>query len=225
MQNQIRYVENFNDLVSTALYGHMNAICWQRELKGNFEELVNKIELNENLVQLDIEHILKLQLSEQGELARQIVVEDFNLLKAHGAAPVLNIIKYYERDEHTFFPTDVYSFHVDRAPIPSSTFLCTYYGEPSEILPNAQAEQKIGIPEIRNELKKQFKGKEDHFDLYLSEHFYDLHYQAKANANIMSLGTGHLWRLAVDCYEWNVLPCIHRAPLEKNGQSRLLLIC
>ena len=81
----------------------------------------------------------------------------------------------------------MYSFHVDRSPIPNSTFLCTYVGEPSEIIANEQAEQKILIPEIRNELKKQFKGQEKDFENYLSEHFYDLHYQAKVNAKIISI--------------------------------------
>ena len=39
------------------------------------------------------------------------------------------------------------------------------------------------------------------------------------------LGLGHLWRLAVDHPQQKVLPCIHRAPLEKEGEYRLLLIC
>jgi hypothetical protein len=103
--------------------------------------------------------------------------------------------------------------------------LCTYYGEPSEILPNSQAEQKVLMPEIRDELKKQYHGAEKDFESYLSEHFFDLHYQAKPDANPISLGVGHLWRLAVDYPESKVLPCIHRAPKEKFGQHRLLLIC
>jgi hypothetical protein len=134
------------------------------------------------------------------------------------------VIKYYERDEaDSFFPTDVYSFHVDRSPIPSATFLCTYYGEPSEILPNAQAIQKIHVPEIREELKKQFDGPEADFETYLSENFYDLHYQSKSDSLPISLGIGHLWRLAIDHPESKVPPCVHRAPKEKT--SRLLLIC
>jgi len=52
-----------------------------------------------------------------------------------------------------------------------------------------------------------------------------LHYRAQAMANPISLGLGHLWRLAVDYPESQVLPCIHRAPEENNGQLRLLMIC
>lgn len=62
-------------------------------------------------------------LSEAGKLAREILLDDWKLLKDHGgASPSLNIIRCYERDDACpFFPTDVYSFHVDRflyPPIP-----------------------------------------------------------------------------------------------------------
>lgn len=225
-ENQVRCVTNFQDLVSTPFQNEMNAICWTRNLIGDFLEIVNKLVLKENIAVIDEEELLELQLSEQGQLAREILLNDLKLLKAHGASPVLNLIKCYDRDDHyPFFPTDVYSFHVDRSPVPTDTFLCTYYGESSEIVPNSQAEQKVLIPEISNELKKLYQGAEEGFESFLSEHFFDLHYQTKPNANPISLGTGYLWRLAVDHPESQVLPCIHRAPKEKTGQKRLLLIC
>ena len=136
------------------------------------------------------------------------------------------MIKYYDRDDtYPFFPTDVYSFHVDRSPIPTYTFLCTYYGEPSEILPNAQAQQKVLVTEIRDELKRLYSGGDEGFESFLTEHFFDLHYLAKPAARPVSLGSGHLWRLAVDHPGSQVPPCVHRAPTEKTGQTRLLLIC
>ena len=157
VENQIYSVTNFHDFISTPFQGDLNAICWQRELKGDFLEIIKKTETKENITVLDEEDLLKLELSEQGQLARDTVLNDYHLLKEHGASPTLNIIKYYERDEeHPFFPTDVYSFHVDRSPIPTQTILCTYYGASSDILPNSQAQQKILVPEIRDELKKQF---------------------------------------------------------------------
>jgi hypothetical protein len=57
------------------------------------------------------------------------------------------------------------------------------------------------------------------------EYFFDLHYQPKPNAKPVNLGLGHLWRLAVDHPTQQVLPCVHRAPVEKDGEYRLLLIC
>jgi hypothetical protein len=204
----------------------VNAICWKRQLEGNFAEIVNSVELNGNIVELNEAMLLNLQLSAEGQLAREILLNDLKALKAHGAAPILNLIRCYDRDDNVpFFPTDVYSFHVDRSPIPTDTFLCTYYGDSSEILPNAEAEQKVLIPEIRTELKKLYDGPDEGFENFLTEHFFDLHYQAKPDAHLINLGLGHLWRLAIDHPELQVPPCVHRAPLEKSGQTRLMLIC
>lgn len=222
----INSVANFHDLVSTPFAGEINAICWARELQGDFSEIVEKLILSENIKEIKEEELYELQLSDQGNLAREILLNDMNLLKHHGASPVLNLIKYYDTDdEHSFFPTDVYSFHVDRSPIPIDTFLCTYYGDSSEILPNSEAIKKVLIPEIRSELKKLYTGTDIDFESFLSENFFDLHYLPKANANPISLGLGNLWRLAIDHPESLVPPCIHRAPREKSGKTRLLLIC
>lgn len=166
----------------------------------------------------------ELTLSQQGQLAREILLNDLRLLTAHGAATVLNVIKNYDLDDDfPFFPTDVYSYHVDRSPIPGDTILCTYCGDPSEILPNSEVTQKILIPEIRAELKKPYDGPEEGFEDFLIENFFDLHYQAKPEAQAISLGIGHIWRLAIDHSESKVLPYVYRSPIEKT--KRLLLIC
>ena len=111
--DQIGFVSNFNNLVSTPFDGDINAICWSRTLTGDFAEIVNKVALNDNIVVLDEAALRELPLSEPGQLAREILLDDWKLLKAHGASPILNVIRCYERDDdHPFFPTDVYSFHV-----------------------------------------------------------------------------------------------------------------
>ena len=225
-ESQIHTVTNFKDLVSKPFQGEINAIGYTRQLVGDFSEIVKKVRLNENMAELNHEKLIELQLSEQGELAREILLNDFKLLKAHGASPVLNLIKCYERDDaYPFFPTDVYSFHVDRSPVPTDTFLCTYHGASSEIVANSHAKQKVLIPEIRYELKKLYDGGEEGFESFLSEYFFDLHYRAEPKARLISLGIGNLWRLAVDHPQSNVLPCLHRAPKEKSGETRLMMIC
>lgn len=224
--HNLQIVSNFQDLVTIPFHGEVNAMCWKRTLQGDFEEVVHQLRMDENILEVTAEALLALDLSVQGQLARQIILDDLALLKAHGALPSLNLIKYYERDEDNLvFPTDVYSYHVDSSPLGTDTFLCTYFGAPSEILPNVQAEQKILVPAIRQELEKLNNNGEAAFELFINENFYDLHYQAKASATPMSLGIGHLWRLATANPHSEVLPCIHRAPEEKEGQPRLLLIC
>lgn len=225
-KHQIRVVPTFSELVNANFEGITNAICWYRDLAGDFKEVVSKLQFEQDITEVYPGHLLALQLSEKGHLARQIILNDLQLLTDFGASPSLNLIKSYQRDDtFDFIPTDVYSYHVDRSAIATDTFLCTYYGAVSEILPNDQAEQKILIPEIRKKLKELHEGSETEFETFLEEYYFDLHYQPKANAKPINLGLGHLWRLAVDHPQQQVLPCVHRAPEEKEGEYRLLLIC
>ena len=206
--------------------GDNNAICWQRNLVGDFEEIVSKLELKDNITEVSVEDLENLTLTDHGELAREIIINDLRLLADFGASPSLNLIKNYERDDELdFISTDVYSYHVDRSPIATSTFLCTYFGAASDILPNDQAIQKILVPEIREKLKELYDGKEEDFDDFLKAYYFDLHYQPKADAHPINLGLGNLWRLSVDHPEQKVPPCVHRAPVENDGEYRLLLIC
>lgn len=224
--NQVRVVTTFSELVNTTFQGEINAICWNRDLLGDFKEIVSKLELKENITEVSTEDLLALQLSEKGILARDVILRDIQLLTDFGASPSLNLLKHYERDQDLdFISTDVYSYHVDRSPIETDTFLCTYHGAASDIISNDQVEQKILIPEIREQLKVLHDGPETEFKTFLQEYFFDLHYQPKPNSEPVNLGSGHLWRLAVDHPTQQVLPCVHRAPIEKDGEYRLLLIC
>ena len=219
-------VATFSELVNTDFVGETNALCWYRNLEGDFREIVGKLQLKENITEVDTEELLALQLSEKGNTAREIILEDLRLLSDFGASPSLNLLKCYERDEEfDFISTDVYSYHVDRSPIATDTFLCTYHGAASDIIANGQAEQKILIPEIRKKLAALHNGPSEEFEDFLKENYFDLHYQAQPDAMPTNLGLGHLWRLAVDHPKQHVLPCIHRAPMEKDGEYRLLLIC
>ena len=178
------------------------------------------------MTEVSADDLLALQLSEKGNKAREIILNDLQLLADFGASPSLNLLKCYERDEELdFISTDVYSYHVDRSPIATDTFLCTYHGAVSDIIPNGQAEQKVLIPEIRTKLAALHNGPAEEFEDFLKENYFDLHYQAQPQAVPVNLGLGHLWRLAVDHPQQQVPPCIHRAPTEKEGEYRLLLIC
>ncbi|OXA78426.1 Protein of unknown function [Flavobacterium aquidurense] len=224
--SQIGIVATFSELVHTDFKGEINALCWYRNLDGDFKEIVSQLSLKENITEVYPEDLVALTLSEKGNTAREIILNDLQLLTDFGASPALNLLKCYERDdEFDFISTDVYSFHVDRSPIATDTFLCTYHGAASDIISNSQADQKIVIPEIRAKLKELHDGTEEEFENFLKENYFDLHYQVHADAQPVNLGLGHLWRLAVDHPKQQVLPCIHRAPSENEGEYRLLLIC
>ncbi|MFS4474386.1 DUF1826 domain-containing protein [Chryseobacterium sp. T20] len=224
--DQVGVVSSFSELVNTRFQGAMNAICWYRNLMGDFNEIVTKLQLKDDITEVSGEDLLALELSEEGSIAREIILNDLQVLTDFGASPVLNLLKCYERDEElSFISTDVYSYHVDRSPVGTDTFLCTYHGTASDIIANDQVEQKILIPEIREQLKKLHDGTEDEFEDFLKEYFFDLHYQPKPNAEPVNLGVGHLWRIAVDHPDQEALPCVHRAPVENDGEFRLLLIC
>ncbi|MDR6460531.1 hypothetical protein J2786_003665 [Chryseobacterium vietnamense] len=224
--HQVGVVSSFSELVNTRFQGVMNAICWHRNVVGDFKEIVTKLLLKDNITEVSSEDLLALELSEEGSMAREIILNDLQLLTDFGASPVLNLLKCYERDEELgFISTDVYSYHVDRSPVGTDTFLCTYHGTASDIIPNDQVEQKILIPEIWEQLRKLYDGPEEEFEDFLKEYFFDLHYQPKPDAEPVNLGVGHLWRIAVDHPDQEVLPCVHRAPVENDGEYRLLLIC
>jgi hypothetical protein len=224
--SQIGMVSTFSELVHSDFKGEMNALCWYRNLEGDFAAIVEQLQLKGNITEVYPKDLLALQLSEKGNRAREIILNDLRLLADFGASPSLNLLKCYERDdEFDFISTDVYSYHVDRSPIATDTFLCTYHGAASDIISNEQAEQKILIPEIREKLAALHDGPSEEFENFLKENYFDLHYQAKPEAAPINLGLGHLWRLAVDHPKQEVLPCIHRAPIENEGEYRLLLIC
>ncbi|WP_027378092.1 DUF1826 domain-containing protein [Kaistella palustris] len=225
-KQQIKTVASFDALMECEFRGTLNAVCWERNLTGDFLEIVSKLELEEDITEISTEDLLSLKLSEKGNMARSCILNDLDLLTKAGALPSLNLLKCYERDDvFDFISTDVYSFHVDRSPVATSTFLCTYFGAASEILPNADALKKVSIPKVREQLAKIYDGDEADFEKFLVDNYFDLHYEAKSGSRPINLGVGNLWKLAVDHPGQKSLPCVHRAPIEKTGELRLLLIC
>ena len=223
---RIKTVNSFSELVSTPFADGLNALCWQRTLPGDFNEVVNHLGAGEGITTLDEARLLSLPVSAAGRAAIAILLEDQRLLREHDLDPVLNCIHDYPRDEDAALSTDVYSFHVDSATVEADTWLCTYHGSASEGLRNDEAQRRVDLPATRAELLKLFGGKDDaDFREYLKENCYDLHYAPVPAAQPFSFGLGYLWRIATDWPGSPVPPCIHRAPATRYGQPpRLLLI-
>ncbi len=224
---RIRVVDSFHELVTIPLEGDVNALCWERTLPGDFSKVVDLLGVCEGVTTLDDARLNSLPVSAAGRVALDLLLEDQRFLRDLGLSPVLDCVQGYPRDEATrVVPTDVYSFHVDRATGATDTYLCTYHGPASEGLRNDEAQQRVNIPETRAELLKLF-GREDNDDFleYLSESCFDLHYVPVPGARPFSFGLGNLWRVAVDYPGSPVPPFIHRAPATQPGQPpRLLLI-
>jgi hypothetical protein len=224
---QIKRVHSFHELVTTRFADGVNALCWERTLSGDFSEIVQRLgDSDEPITTLDEARLKSLTVSSAGRLAIDQLLADLLLLKDHELDPVLNCISGYPRDDEPGpISTDVFSFHADSAPVEADTYLCTYYGSPSEGLRNDEVRRRVDIPETRAELLKHFGGADNaDFRAYLKENCYDLHYAAHPQAQPFSFGLGNLWRIAIDYPGCPVPPCIHRAPATVPGQPRLLLI-
>jgi len=222
-----KVVHSFHDLVTTPFSDGVNALCWQRALPDGFREIAEQLAGSEGVTTLEDSVLRSLPLGPLGVRAVDVMLEDQRLLREAGHCPVVESVSRYPRDDaDAVVATDVYSFHADRAPVPTATFLCTYHGPPSEGLPNHQAQRRVDHPDIRASLLRLFgQDDDDGFRQFLREHSYDLHYVALSDAQPFSFGVGNLWRVAVEFPGSPVPPCIHRAPATEPGQlPRLLLI-
>ena len=224
---RIKVVKSFQELVTTPFGEGINALCWQRTLTGDFNEVVERLAVSEGMTTLDDARLKALPLSAAGRAAVKVLLEDQQLLRARGLAPVLDCIHGYPRDEEpSVVPIDVYSFHADSATVETDTWLCSYTEAASEGLRNDEAQRCVDLPHTRAELLKLFGGPDgDDFVEFLKENCYDLHYVPIAQARPFSFGLGNLWRIAVDYPGSPVPPCIHRAPATlPDRPPRLLLI-
>jgi hypothetical protein len=223
----IKLVKSFEELIGTAFGGEVNALCWCRELSGNFGEVLEVLAAGEGITTLEDEDLEGLCLSEEGRLAVEVMLGDLRRLREHGLEPVLDCVNGYLRDADPGpVPTDVFSFHVDSATAEADTYLCTYHGPASEGLRNDEAVRRVDVPETRAELLKLYGGDDDEgFREFLSENCFDLHYAMREGAKPFGFGVGNLWRIAVAYQGSPVTPCIHRAPETMPGDpGRLLLI-
>lgn len=226
---RVQLVHSFQELAETPFAGNINAVCWQRNLPGDFAEIVTCLGSSHEqpMITLDPDMLRALPLSAAGRIARDCMLTDFQLLSERKLAPVLNCVYAYPRDDRSGpVATDVFSFHVDSAPCETDTWLCTYHGHASEGLSNEQAQRLVEVPAIHAALLAAYGGSDDAvFQDFLTENAYDLHYAARPHARSYSFGIGNLWRLATAYPGCPVPPSIHRAPPTNPGDSpRLLLI-
>jgi hypothetical protein len=224
---RIKAVGSFDALISTPFRDGVNALCWPRELPGDFREIVERLGGGEGIVSIDDARLRSLELSDAGRIARDVLLRDQELLRAHDLSPNVDCIHSTARDLRGGpICTDVYSWHVDSADAEADTWLCTYLGAASEGLRNEEAVRRVDVPGTRAELLALYGGEDDNgFREFLTENFYDLHYVPTPGTRPFSFGIGNLWRIATEYPDSPVPPCIHRAPETSPDQPpRLLLI-
>lgn len=224
---RVAYVSSFDELLAVEFDEVVVAACWERPFDADFEAVVKALGGRAGSRELDEAELIELELSAGGQRAVEQMVADLRRLTELGLEPELNLVHEYPRDAtDAVVATDVYSFHVDRAPLGVDTWLCTYWGSPSEGLSNEHAVRRVDVPETRAALLRQFGGVEGpRFEAFLRDDHYDLHYVGTPDAEPWSFGVGHLWRVATAGEKSpNPVACIHRAPADVPGQARLLLI-
>ena len=224
---RIQVVGSFDELVMTPMRDGINAICWERTLAGDFGEIVEKLGVGKGITSIDAARLRGLDLSDAGQVARDGLLQDQELLRDRELQPSLDCVNGYVNEiESELLRTDVQSWHVDSATVEADTYLCTYFGPASEGVCNEEARRRVDVPEFRAELLKLYGGVDDEgFCEYLNENFLDLHYAPLPDAQPFSFGLGHLWRIAIAYPDSPVPPCIHRAPATLPGNPpRLLLI-
>lgn len=226
-QSCVRYVSSLEELVSTPMRDGINALCWRRSLAGDFGEVIRHLCVEGGITTLERAPLLALPVSVAGKIAIDFMLRDQEQLQAYGLAPEIDCVNgYIGHDQQGLMRTDVCSFHVDRATDVADTYLCTYAGASTigvcrhDVIPRAE------IPAVRQALLADFGGEDDESFLdYLTDNFYDLHYEALPGARTFCFGVGHLWRIAIDYPGNPVPPCIHRAPDPIEGEPpRLILI-
>jgi hypothetical protein len=234
---RIKRVGDFQELLNARFGDGVNALCWERKLKGDFEEVAKRRGVGRGITALEEQHLRELSksLSGAGRAAIEVMLEDLQRLRERDLLPELNAVNgYVQREQTGPVRTDVCSFHVDSATAETDTWLCTYHGASSEGLRNDEAVRKVDVAEIRAELMRSYREDiedpgatdDEAFREWLNDNCYDLHYAPLPGAQPFSFGVGNLWRISTQWPEAAVPPCIHRAPDEHSRPEgvRLLLI-
>lgn len=231
-----RAVASVDALVDAAFGDGVNAYVCARDVDGDFAGLAARCAAADPDFDADRDDAGVVTLSPDALCARaaslaqaraaELVCSDWERLAALGKDPVINVIARYPRDTRGLpIAVDVHSFHADRAPIETDTWLCTYAGAPSEGVDNDAATAILDDDAVRAAVRAAAGDVDDDaFAAFVADNSFDLHHRVRDPAGVFSFGQHALWKIAVQWPGAPVPPCLHRAPLP-DGALRLLLIC
>jgi len=93
VNSQIEVVRTFDEIVKRPFRDILNAICWHRNLSGDFSEILSKLQFKENITDIPVKTLSTLKLSHHGNMAREIILNDMASLEDFGAMPKLNLLR------------------------------------------------------------------------------------------------------------------------------------
>src|SRR5690606_31543905 len=100
---RIRTVRSFAELAAGRFTDGVNALCWERNLAGDFGEIIRALTPESHravgIEVIDEARLRALDLSPAGRAAVAAILDDLQLLREQERDPVLNCIHGYPRDE------------------------------------------------------------------------------------------------------------------------------
>ena len=88
----VRVVDSFDALITSAFANDCNALCWKRDLSGNFDEILRGLEPAGGIVPVDEDWLRDADLSPAGRAAARTILEDLRQLREAGPDPEVNVI-------------------------------------------------------------------------------------------------------------------------------------
>ena len=95
-----KIVNTLDELINTPFDKSTNALCWKRTLSGNFYEIPIQFGGYNEIFSLEEGDLYSLDLSKDGQAARDLLVQDLGLLRKLGLEPSLDCIPFYPRDSN-----------------------------------------------------------------------------------------------------------------------------
>ena len=88
--HRIRIVGSFGELIATPFGEEINALCWPRQLPGDFQEIIDQLQAEEGMTTIADGDLRALNLTAAGAVARDGLVADLAMMRCQGLAPTLD---------------------------------------------------------------------------------------------------------------------------------------
>ena len=87
----LRVVTSFEALIATPFRDGVNAVCWPRDLRGDFDEVVQKLATADDITSIDEGRLTSLEVGPAGREAVASLLDDLRRLRAIGHDPSLDL--------------------------------------------------------------------------------------------------------------------------------------